>query len=156
MNTDHAPNAGDLPQTNPSQTPTNNPFDLSETEMKKMGYRVVDMIVEHFQSLETKRPVTQATREAMDWLLQEPIPEYPTPIHDVLDHVESNIFTNSAHLDHPKFYSFVPSPNNIVSTFADALATGFNLFSGAWFLPPEPPNWRCLRRIGCSACLGSQ
>lgn len=121
--------------TNPNQS-SENPFEFNEEEMKKLGYRVVDMIVEHFTTLETKRPVTQATREAMDWLLQEPIPEYSTPVHEVLSHVEKNIFKNSAHLDHPKFYSFVPSPNNIVSTFADALATGFNLFSGAWVSSP--------------------
>ncbi len=101
-----------------------------------MGYRVVDMIVEHFSTVDEKRPVTHATRSEMDWLLREPIPESPTPVMDVLDHVEQNIFANSAHLDHSKFYSFVPSPNNIVSTFADALATGFNLFSGAWVSSP--------------------
>ena len=113
-----------------------NPFDLPRDEMKAIGYRVVDMIVEHFQSLGDKKPVARASREEMDWLLQEPIPEKPTPVSELLDHVEQNIFGNSAHLGHPRFYSFVPSPNNIVSTFADALATGFNLFSGAWVSSP--------------------
>ncbi len=113
-----------------------NPFEVSRDEMKTMGYRVVDMIVDHFEQLGDKKPVARASREAMDWLLQEPIPEEPTPISDVLDHVEQNILGHSAHLGHPKFYSFVPSPNNIVSTFADALATGFNLFSGAWVSSP--------------------
>ena len=125
-----------MPAENKNSSEPENPFQFPKDEMKALGYRVVDMIVEHFNTLESKRPVTQATREAMDWLLQEPIPEHPTPVQDVLSHVESNIFTNSAHLDHPKFYSFVPSPNNIVSTFADALATGFNLFSGAWVSSP--------------------
>ena len=104
--------------------------------MRALGYRVVDMIVDHFEQVDQKRPVTHATREEMDWLLQEPIPEFPTPVNTVLDHVETNIIRNSAHLDHARFYSFVPSPNNIVSTFADALATGFNLFSGAWVSSP--------------------
>lgn len=115
---------------------SSSPFELSTDEMKALGYRIVDMIVEHFETLDQKRPVTHATREQMDWLLQEPIPENGTPVMEVLDHVERNIFENSAHLDHPRFYSFVPSPNNIVSTFADALATGFNIFSGAWVSSP--------------------
>ncbi len=120
----------------PAHDEIGNPFEMSGAEMKAMGYRVVDMIVEHFETLGDKKPVARASREAMDWLLQEPIPEEPTPVGEVLDHVEKNIFGNSAHLGHPKFYSFVPSPNNIVSTFADALATGFNLFSGAWVSSP--------------------
>ncbi len=125
-----------------SQAPNNqhkdsaNPFELPHDAMKALGYRIVDMIVAHFETLDQKRPITHATREEMDWLLQEPIPEIGTPVMEVLDHVERNIFENSAHLDHPRFYSFVPSPNNIVSTFADALATGFNLFSGAWVSSP--------------------
>ncbi len=113
-----------------------NPFEMSHDEMKAMGYRVVDMIVSHFETVDEKKPVARATRETMDWLLQEPLPEASTPVNEVLDHIETNIFGNSAHLDHPKFFSFVPSPNNIVSTFADALATGFNLFSGAWVSSP--------------------
>lgn len=121
---------------NPPTESAPSPFEMSPSEMKAMGYRVVDMIVKHFETVDQKRPVTHATRSEMDWLLQEPIPEAPTPVMDVLDHVEENIFANSAHLDHAKFYSFVPSPNNIVSSFADALATGFNLFSGAWVSSP--------------------
>ncbi|MEZ6095951.1 MAG: pyridoxal-dependent decarboxylase [Pirellulaceae bacterium] len=115
---------------------TTNPLELNEDEMKKIGYRVVDLIVEHFQSLPDKKPITRATRNQMDWLLQEPLPEVPSDAMAVLDHVAKNIFGNSAHLDHPRFYSFVPSPNNIVSVFADALATGFNTFSGAWVSSP--------------------
>ena len=55
--------------------------------MRALGYRVVDMIVDHFEQVDQKRPVTHATREEMDWLLQEPIPEFPTPVNTVLDHV---------------------------------------------------------------------
>lgn len=117
-------------------TTHDNPFELSREAMKELGYRVVDMIVSHFETLPEKKPVARASREEMDWLLQEPIPEDPTPIDEILDHIERNIIGNSAHLSHPKFYSFVPSPNNIVSTFADALATGLNLFSGAWVSSP--------------------
>jgi glutamate/tyrosine decarboxylase-like PLP-dependent enzyme len=36
------------------------------------------------------------------------------------------------HVDHPRFFAFVPGPNNFVSTMADALAAGFNIFNGTW------------------------
>ena len=35
-------------------------------------------------------------------------------------------------VDHPRFFGFVPSPNNFVGVLADALAAGFNVFSGTW------------------------
>jgi len=112
------------------------PFDLTQDQMREMGYAVVDMIINHFQNTEQTRPTTLCSRKEMDWLLQEPIPQTGSDAMEVLKHVQENIVSHSAHLGHPKFYSFVPSPNNIVSTFADALATGFNLFSGAWVSSP--------------------
>ena len=36
------------------------------------------------------------------------------------------------HVDHPRFFAFVPSPSNFVSVMADALASGFNVFAGTW------------------------
>jgi glutamate/tyrosine decarboxylase-like PLP-dependent enzyme len=36
------------------------------------------------------------------------------------------------HVDHPRFFAFIPSPSNFVSAMADALAAGFNVFSGTW------------------------
>ncbi|HEY6111268.1 MAG TPA: pyridoxal-dependent decarboxylase, partial [Chthoniobacterales bacterium] len=40
---------------------------------------------------------------------------------------------NNLHVDHPRFFAFVPGPNNFVSAMADALAAGFNVFNGTWF-----------------------
>jgi glutamate/tyrosine decarboxylase-like PLP-dependent enzyme len=37
-----------------------------------------------------------------------------------------------SHLDHPRFFAYVPSPGNFVGAMADALASGFNPFAGAW------------------------
>ena len=111
-------------------------LELSREEMKSLGYRVVDMIVDHYETAANKRPVTHASRQEMDWLLQEPIPEQGMPINELLDEIEETILKRSANLGHPRWYSYCPSPSNIVSTFSDALATGFNIFTGAWDLSP--------------------
>jgi glutamate/tyrosine decarboxylase-like PLP-dependent enzyme len=116
-----------------SANPTLN---LSTEEMRTLGYQVVDLLVAHFDSLSQQKPVTHATRYEMDWLLTEDIPEAGAPPQEVLAYVQKNILANSALLTHPRWYSFVPSPNNFVSTIADTLATGFNIFSGAWVSSP--------------------
>ena len=36
------------------------------------------------------------------------------------------------HVDHPRFFAFVPGPGNFISTMGDALASGFNVFAGTW------------------------
>jgi glutamate/tyrosine decarboxylase-like PLP-dependent enzyme len=42
------------------------------------------------------------------------------------------------HLDHPRFFAFVPSPGNFVSVMADALVSGFNVFAGTWMEASGP------------------
>ena len=111
-------------------------FDLSLEEMKSYGYKIVDLIAEHWDTLNDKKPVTSATREEMDNLFLQEAPEEGMDAKEVLDFVMKNVIPNSTVISHPKSYSFVPGPSNFISTMADSLATGFNIFSGGWVASP--------------------
>ncbi|MDB0603272.1 aspartate aminotransferase family protein [Tenacibaculum maritimum] len=111
-------------------------FDLSKKEMKDYGYKIVDLLVAHFDSMESKKPVISATREEMDAVFLQEAPEKSMPATEVLDFVMENVIPYSNIMTHPKSYSFVPGPSNYISTMADTLATGFNIFSGGWVTSP--------------------
>ncbi|TYP99213.1 glutamate/tyrosine decarboxylase-like PLP-dependent enzyme [Tenacibaculum adriaticum] len=111
-------------------------FDLSLEEMKSYGYKIVDLIAEHWAAMENKNPVASATRKEMDTIFLQEAPEEPTSANEVLDFVMKNVIPNSNVTSHPKFYSFVPGPSNFISTMTDSLATGFNIFSGGWIVSP--------------------
>lgn len=111
-------------------------FDLSIDEMKAYGYKIVDLIAEHWATLEDKKPVTSATRKEMDSIFLQEAPDKGMPPNEVLDFVMENVIPYSNVTSHPKFYSFVPGPSNYISTMADSLATGFNIFSGGWIVSP--------------------
>jgi hypothetical protein len=64
---------------------------LSKEEMKNYGYKVIDIIVEHFETQNSKNPVTLATREEMDSLFLENAPEKGTAPNDVLDFVVEKV-----------------------------------------------------------------
>ncbi|RZS98812.1 pyridoxal phosphate-dependent decarboxylase family protein [Aquimarina brevivitae] len=115
---------------------SNDKLELSKAAMKEYGYKVIDLIVEHFDTQDQKTPVSQATRKEMDNLLAEDIPMTPTDSNQVLDFVMENVIPHSNIVSHPKSYSFVPGPSNYISTMADTLATGFNIFSGGWAASP--------------------
>lgn len=115
---------------------TTNTLTLSEEEMRTYGYQVIDHLVSHFQNQETKKPMALATRKEMEALFLENVPLSPTPSNEVLDFVIEKVMANSSIVSHPKAYSFVPGPSNFVSTMADVLATGFNVFSGGWAASP--------------------
>ena len=112
------------------------PFDLSKEEMKEYGYKIIDIIVDHFDTIESKKPVTSASREQMDSIFLQEAPDKPTSANEVLDFVMENVIPHSNLTTHPKAYSFVPGPSNYISTLADTLATGFNIFSGGWIVSP--------------------
>ncbi|WP_103070018.1 pyridoxal phosphate-dependent decarboxylase family protein [Aquimarina sediminis] len=104
--------------------------------MQQYGYKIIDHIVDHFETQSSKKPVTIASREEMDSLLTEQIPNDPAPANEVLDFVMDQIIPNSNIVSHPKSYSFVPGPSNYISAMADTIATGFNIFSGGWAASP--------------------
>ena len=107
-------------------------LELSKKAMTEYGYKVVDAIVDHFENLPNKSPVFNATREEMDAEFLENAPEAGKDPQEVLDFVVNKVLTETDLLGHPKAYSFVPGPSNYISVMADALATGYNIFSGGW------------------------
>ncbi len=111
---------------------TNPKLELSKKAMKAYGYKVVDAIVDHFENLPNKSPVFNASREEMDAVFLENAPEEGKDPQEVLDFVVNKVLTETDFLAHPKAYSFVPGPSNYISVMADALATGYNIFSGGW------------------------
>ncbi|RKF03785.1 glutamate/tyrosine decarboxylase-like PLP-dependent enzyme [Tenacibaculum lutimaris] len=111
-------------------------FDLSKEEMKSYGYKIVDIIAEHWDTLDKQKPVASATRKEMDSIFLQEAPAEGMPAEKVLDFVMDNVMPNSTVVSHPKAFSFVPGPSNFISTMADSLATGFNIFSGGWMVSP--------------------
>jgi aromatic-L-amino-acid decarboxylase len=107
-------------------------LELSEEEMRRFGYRVVDLLVGHFAGMRDA-PVG-AKKEPAELLgrFGENPPEMPTDPHELLTRLEHEVFANNLHVDHPRFFAFVPGPGNYISTMADALASGFNVFNGTW------------------------
>ncbi len=105
---------------------------LSPEAMRRLGYRVVDQLVDHFMTL-PDMPVTRtATRTSLETQLREPLPQQGVDVHAALDLLDAHVWNTMMHLDHPRFFGFVPGPSNFVGAMADALVAGLNPFAGTW------------------------
>lgn len=111
---------------------------LSHEEMQSLGYRVVDMLIEHFEQIREQPVTNKASRPVLEARLREPVPEQGNAIEQVLEQTQQDVLDNIMHLDHPRFFAFVPGPSNFVSVMADALASGFNIFAGTWLEASGP------------------
>ena len=105
-------------------------FQLSEEEMRQVGYQVIDLLVEHYRTLPEKPAGGHMTVEEIESILDEPVPYQGTTFDNVLNKAVEEVFPNNMFLNHPRFFAWVPSPSNFISVMADTLASGFNVFSG--------------------------
>ena len=105
---------------------------LSREEMRDFGYRVVDLLTDHFADVPDGPVGAKGDPARMIPLFDQDPPEAGRDPNELLAQLERDVFPNNLHVDHPRFFAFVPGPNNFVSTMADALAAGFNIFNGTW------------------------
>jgi aromatic-L-amino-acid decarboxylase len=105
---------------------------LSHEEMRKFGYRVVDLLADHFANIQGGPVGAKADPGWIISLFDRDPSETGRDPNELLAQLEHDVFPNNLHVDHPRFFAFVPGPNNFVSTMADALTAGFNVFNGTW------------------------
>ena len=105
-------------------------FRLSDEEMRRIGYQVIDTLVDHFRTLSEKPAGGHMTVGEIAPLIGESVPESGSSFDEVMSKALEEIFPNNMYLNHPRFFAWVPGPSNYVSVLADTLASGFNVFSG--------------------------
>lgn len=113
-------------------------LELSREEMRTLGYRIVDLLVERTAGLADLPATGWAGRDELEALFREPAPEAPRDPADVLARLERDLFPRFMPIAHPRFFAFVPGPSNFVGAMADALAAGLNPFLGTWFAGSGP------------------
>jgi glutamate/tyrosine decarboxylase-like PLP-dependent enzyme len=108
------------------------PLSLPGDEMRRLGYRVIDRIVDHLEGLGELPPVRVGEARELRAALGGPPPEEPGDPDRALDELFDGVLPFSQYGDHPRFFARIGSPSNYVSVLADAAAAGFNVFTGSW------------------------
>lgn len=98
----------------------------SAEEIRRIGYRAVDLIVEHLAEMPA-RPVFRAFPPALvDEMTHAPLPSAGQPAGEVLDDFARDVAPYPFGNGHPRFYGWVNSPPTPMGVFADALAAAMN------------------------------
>jgi len=107
-------------------------LEIPPAEMRALGYRVVDLIVDHYASLNENIVGAKGDPAVLRPLFRQAPPRDPAPADEIFARVERDVLPYIMNICHPRFFAFVPGPSNFVSVMADALAAGFNVFNGSW------------------------
>lgn len=113
-------------------------LDLPPDEMRALGHRVVDLLVEHWETLRDQPPGRCTDRATLERLLRETPPDEGRDPEAVLERVMSDVLAHMGRVHHPRFFAFVPGPSNWIGVLADTLAAGTNVFAGTWFESSGP------------------
>ena len=98
--------------------------------MRALGHAVVDLLVEHSETLPDRPIAGRSDPAALRAAVDEPLPPGAEPWPVLLDRVRRDVLGNAVHQDHPRCFATVPTPGSFAGTMAVTLAAGLQLFAG--------------------------
>jgi aromatic-L-amino-acid/L-tryptophan decarboxylase len=101
-------------------------WQLSASEIKRMGYRAVDLIADYLTGLPNEPVFQPFPAELANRHLCSTIPESGMAWEEILETFAREIASFPFGNGHPRFYGWVNSPPTIISIFAEALAAAMN------------------------------
>jgi aromatic-L-amino-acid/L-tryptophan decarboxylase len=108
------------------------PLALDADTMRRMGYGVVDLLVERICGLGGQPAWQGATRAELEARLARPTPSQPHSFEEILAELTRDVLPYAARVDHPRFMAFVPGAPTWPGILTDLLAAGYNIFQGTW------------------------
>lgn len=108
------------------------PLTLEPEALRRLGHRVVDAIVDHWERVGDEPPIRTGDAAELRARVGGPPPDGPGDPEAALERLIDDVLPFMQHGDHPRFFARIGSPSNPVSALADALAAGVNVFAGSW------------------------
>ena len=108
------------------------PLQLDPEQMRRMGYQVVDMLVDRIAALADGPVLQTATREEMEARLAEPAPMLGRDFAGLLARLDEDVLPFVGHFDHPRFFGYIPGAGTWPAALGDLIASATNIDAGAW------------------------
>ena len=105
---------------------------LQTDEMRRLGYWVVDRVVEHFEQGADGPAIDASASDDLRDALGGPVPEDPGDPMEAMQTLVDVALSNMQHGDHPRYFARVPGPSSYAGVLGDWLGTGFNVIAASW------------------------
>lgn len=121
--------------TSPGEPTTAYPADtlgMAPEEMRRLGYKVVDLVVERLQQKQTEPVIQTGIPNELMQALGGTLPETPQNPDESLQLLTQIALTYQQHGDHPRYFARVAGPSSFAAVLGEWLATGFNAMAASW------------------------
>lgn len=105
---------------------------LEPDEMRRLGYWVVDSVIDHVVHAEKGPAVSSRSPAELASALGGPPPEEPGNALEAMGSLCDLVLSNMQHGDHPRFFARVPGPSSFAGVLGEWLATGYNSMAASW------------------------
>jgi len=106
-------------------------LELPPGEFRRLGHSVIDAIADYFEQQRDWPVRLPSQRSELESALH-PVTEQGRPPDAVIADVMTHILPHCMHVNHPRFFAFVPGPSNQIGVLSETLASAFNVFAGTW------------------------
>ena len=116
----------------PGERARTDPLGLETDEMRRLGYWVVDRVVEHFEQGAGGPAINASPADELRAALGGPVPQAPGDPIEAMQLLVDVALSNMQHGDHPRYFARVPGPSSYAGVLGDWLGTGFNVIAASW------------------------
>ncbi|MFB6187658.1 MAG: aspartate aminotransferase family protein, partial [Halobacteriaceae archaeon] len=111
--------------------------DPDPDEFRELGYRVVDLMAEHYAQIQDIDNFPDTTPPEVTDLFDDPLPREGQDPEDVIDEWEERVYPYAAHPGSPRWFGYVQGSGTPMGALADALAASVNMNAGGWIAGPS-------------------
>src|SRR5437763_17032309 len=116
---------------------SDSPLGLDPEQMRRLGYRTIDMLVERITG--PPGPVVRsATPHELQQRLAMPPPEDSVAFGEILDGLERDVLPFVARISHPGYLAFIPGEGTWPGALGDLIASAVNVDT-CWWLGASGP-----------------
>ena len=101
-------------------------------EMRRLGYWVVDRVVEHFEHGDEGPAVLVGDPHDLAAALGGPVPQKPGDPLEAMQALVAVALAHQQHGDHPRFFARVPGPSSYPGVLGEWLGTGYQTIATSW------------------------
>ena len=105
---------------------------MSVEEFRRLGYWVVDRIVERARRLDHDPVIVAGAPKELRTQLGGPLPRLPGDPVAALELLADVGLYNKQQLDHPRYFARVPGPSSYSGILGEWLGVGFNTIAASW------------------------
>ena len=80
--------------------------------MREFGYAIVDLLVEHFAGGDQERVGAKSDPAKLIPMFDHDPPETGRDPNELLAQFKRDVLPNNLHVDHPRFFAFVPGSSH--------------------------------------------